>query len=121
VSEHIRPAPLDMVFDAFEDTYLMARMNYQCCQSCGLDAISKENKDEPSGHLGYVFYHAQDEERREERGYLMLSYGALGPNPMTDEAVGKLICDVLARHGRHFEWDGSSETRIQVYTEGVDR
>ncbi|MGC4942570.1 DUF6891 domain-containing protein [Kribbella sp. DT2] len=97
---------------------VVARMNFTCCQNCGVTEIDDERPDDrPSS--GYVFFHQQDAERlAEEPAQLYLAYGTLDPEQgrvaEQDEAVGRRVQEALLAQGLPVEWDGSSTARISV-------
>lgn len=97
---------------------VVARMNFTCCQTCGVAEIDDER---PPGRpaAGYVFFHQQDTARLlDDPAVLYLAYGALDPEPgrvaEQDEAVGRLIVTTLRAHGLPVDWNGSSQQRIEV-------
>ncbi|MEV6282435.1 hypothetical protein [Kribbella sp. NPDC051770] len=97
---------------------VVARMNFTCCQTCGVTEIDDERPtDRPSS--GYVFFHQQDAERlADDPAHLFLAYGTLDPEKgrvaEQDQAVGEQIRATLLAHHLPVEWDGSSTQRIAV-------
>jgi hypothetical protein len=111
----------DRVAAAFADldaNGVVARMNFTCCQNCGVAEIDDERPaDRPS--TGYVFFHQQDAERlADEPAQLYLAYGTLDPEQgrvaEQDQAVGEQIRAALLAQDLPVEWDGSSAQRISV-------
>ncbi|GAB2571059.1 hypothetical protein GCM10027269_28180 [Kribbella endophytica] len=97
---------------------VVARMNFTCCQNCGVTEIDDERPtDRPSS--GYVFFHQQDAERlAEEPAQLYLAFGTLEPEQgrvaEQDQAVGEQIRAALLAQELPVEWDGSAAQRISV-------
>lgn len=111
----------DRVAAAFADldaNGVVARMNFTCCQTCGVTEIDDERPtDRPS--TGYVFFHQQDAERlADDPAHLFLAYGTLDPEQgrvaEQDEAVGEQIRAALLAQDLPVEWNGSSTQRIAV-------
>jgi hypothetical protein len=97
---------------------VVARMNFTCCQTCGVTEIADERPDDrPS--TGYVFFHQQDAERlADDPAHLYLAYGTLDPEQgrveQQDQAVGRQIHAALLAQDLPVEWNGSSGQRIAV-------
>ena len=97
---------------------VIARMNFTCCQTCGVAEIDDERPaDRPTS--GYVFFHQQDSERLvDDQALLYLAYGTLDPVPgqvaEQDAEVGRQIETALRTQGVPVEWNGSSQQRISV-------
>jgi hypothetical protein len=121
----INKANLDAAFKCLRGTGLLARQSFMCCSSCAgyqmaLDA--KKLDDAGKAPTGCVFYHKQDAENLREGQDFYLAFGQI--THYGDEgkqthygdtaAVGKLVVDVLSRHGVKTEWDGNPNTRIKV-------
>ncbi|ADB30517.1 hypothetical protein Kfla_1416 [Kribbella flavida DSM 17836] len=109
---------VEAAFDELDENGIVARMNFTCCQTCGVAEIDDERPaDRPS--TGYVFFHQQDSERlTDDPAYLFLAFGTLDPEPgrvaEQDEAVGRRIQQTLTDQGLPVEWNGSSTQRISV-------
>ncbi|ONI78475.1 hypothetical protein BWI15_00965 [Kribbella sp. ALI-6-A] len=109
---------VEAAFDALDASGVVARMNFTCCQTCGVAEIDDERPDDrPS--TGYVFFHQQDAERlADDPAYLYLAYGTFDPEQgrvaEQDEAVGRRVQEALAGQGLPVEWGGSSAQRICV-------
>ena len=97
---------------------VVARMNFTCCQTCGVAEIDDERPaDRPSS--GYVFFHQQDSERLADAGaQLFLAYGTLDPIrgqvAEQDAEIGRRIESALRAQHLPVEWSGSSQQRISV-------
>lgn len=104
---------LDRAFAELEESGIVARQNFTCCQNCGHHEIGEEieaaAKNGRKSH-GYTFYHMQDTESAVEGSGVFLAYGGESDSI----AVGKEVVATLERHGLKVVWDGSLETRIYV-------
>ncbi|MEU4393299.1 hypothetical protein [Kribbella sp. NPDC023855] len=115
------PTDADKVAAAFaelDDAGVVARMNFTCCQTCGVAEIDDERPaDRPS--FGYVFFHQQDSERLADPGArLYLAYGTFDPVPgqgaEQDTAVGRRVESALRARHLPVDWDGSPGQRISL-------
>ena len=107
---------LDAAFAELERTGILARQNYEDCQTCGSAAIAGEmDARHRAGKTvrGYVYYHQQDTEAAVE-GDLYLAYGAHGGNDQAVAAVAREVVRTLARHGLKVRWDNDVSKRIVV-------
>lgn len=104
----------------------LARMNFSCCQGCAgyelttyaVELISTGKRTKESIR-GCVFFHAQDNDGRRERGEFYLAHGPMnsreyGTIGIDSVEIGKEVCEVLAEFGVKTEWDGDPNTRIWV-------
>lgn len=109
---------VDAAFAELDDAGVVARMNFTCCQTCGVAEIDDERPtDRPS--FGYVFFHQQDAERlADPAARLYLAFGAFDPVPgqvaEQDTAVGRRIESALRARDLPVDWDGSSGQRISL-------
>lgn len=115
------PTDADKVAAAFADldaAGVVARMNFTCCQTCGVAEIDDERPtDRPS--TGYVFFHQQDAERLADTpAHLFLAYGTLDPIPGQladqDTEIGRQIADAFQAQNLPVTWNGSSTQRISI-------
>lgn len=108
---------LTAAFRELDESGIVARECFKCCQSCGLRDIGGEVKGSPAAR-GYVFYHQQDAEAC-AGGVggkdLYLAYGHFGRPPTAE--IGTEVTDVLRRHGLTVQWNGSTSQRIEVRLE----
>ena len=95
--------------EELKDFKILTEMNFEDCQSCGVEAIQNKTKD--TDFVGYVFYHMQDEENLFNNGTLHLSYGGLN---VPDVMVGEKIVKFLNNAGLITEWNGLAEFRILI-------
>jgi hypothetical protein len=104
---------LDKAFAELEESGIVARQNFTCCQTCGnaeIDDELKAAKVKGRKPHGYTFYHMQDTEGAVNGSGLYLAYaGRTG-----GDAEAREIIAALERHGLKPEWDGSVESRIFV-------
>lgn len=106
---------LTAAFRELDETGIVARENFTCCQGCGTSEIGAEATD----CSGYAFYHQQDAEAAARSGGLHLAYGILHdgsalPDPADTAAIGARIVAALRRHDLPVEWNGEADKRIFV-------
>lgn len=107
---------LNEAFKSLRHRGIIARQNYKCCMSCGFSALEDEvKKRATSGKKinGVVFYHKQDNERRLDGHDIMLRYDAT-TDELSQEAIGKIICEEITKAGLVFQWDGKGSSCIRV-------
>lgn len=83
---------------------IVAKQNWQCCQSCGWAAI-----DEKAPNV--VFYHRQDSESFKDgrlRGKMHIAHR------FAKESIGLLVCAILNQNGFYTIWDGTDTSRIAI-------
>ena len=104
---------LEKAFAKMEERGIIARQNWFCCQTCGVDAMRGLLKAAPS-KVGYCFYHAQDaEDLKRSDGMMHLAFGGVC-------ATGQTICICLEQAGIEYEWGGDSGSRIGIKVESLD-
>ena len=113
------PTDCDKLDDAFAELDrdgIIARHDWQCCQTCGRDTIRSEMEaaQDFKWVAGYVFYHRQDTESAVRSNYLYLAFGSFDHTEEESEAVGNIIVNVLIQHGLQTEWDGNAWSRICI-------
>lgn len=106
---------LSRAFAALDESGIVARENFTCCQQCA----GEEIPDEVTPGVvpdGYVFFHSQDTENAVAGGDLLLGYGTFTYHPSTESmvAVGERVVAALRGEGLNIVWDGSPDTRIAV-------
>ena len=89
---HIRKA-----FDELETHGYTARMNFECCQSCGWNALGEEEAKKA------VFYHNQDNEHIPKFKAVYLSWSG----------DGQFITSILSKYVT-VDWDGAFNKRILI-------
>lgn len=102
------------VFERLDVTGVTARMNFACCQRCGIQEIRAEAAE---GDRGFVFYHQQDADRLVD-GSVHLAFGAYSRVDEEGIAVGREIVTAVESAGFTAEWDGTIAARILVT--GID-
>lgn len=110
---------LDRAFSELEDSGIVARQNFTCCQTCGhaeiWEEIESARQDEREVKpTGYVFYHMQDTERAVDDGMLYLAYGAADNTDDMAIRTAQKISEILRKHGLSVSWNGSLDKRIEV-------
>jgi hypothetical protein len=97
---------------------IVARENFTCCQTCGMDEIGAElqTEEEESGVpvRGFTFFHIQDTERAVEDGGLYLSFGGADDTEAGALHTAAAVVEELSSHGLEAAWDGTSAKRIRV-------
>ncbi|KAJ0423522.1 hypothetical protein BJY00DRAFT_310178 [Aspergillus carlsbadensis] len=108
ISERIAKA-----FSSLERNHgILARMNFTCCTTCGIDEVSEDRDDDT---CGYVFFHEQDMEGvAMNGGELSLVFGSFTRSERKNCAVGEVIVRSLRRAGVRVEWEGDAGKRIRV-------
>lgn len=108
---------LDAAFAALEESGVLARQDYSCCQNCGhgelWDEMQAALEERPEVH-GYTFYHGQDTDSAVEGEGVCLAYGAAEPGERAEVAVGHEVVAALEAQGLETEWDGTRSKRIWV-------
>lgn len=96
---------IDEAFDKLNELGILARKDWTCCQTCGHYEIKDELKE--CGLTNYVFYHDQDTDYLNERGFTYIAYGL-------DKKAKKVVMKVFKHYGLNPEWNGSEKTRIKI-------
>lgn len=89
---HIRKA-----FDELETHGYTTRMNFECCQSCGWNALGEEEAKKA------VFYHNQDNEQLRESQSVYLAWSG----------DGDFITSILSKYFT-VTWSGHGAQRIHI-------
>ncbi|KAI9147565.1 hypothetical protein HJFPF1_12591 [Paramyrothecium foliicola] len=99
-------------FDSLERNHkILARLNFTCCQTCGIEELQEESEDDSHG---YVFFHHQDTENVVSTGNLHLCFGSFTKSERKNQQVGNTIVKSLRRAGLGVEWAGDTDRRIVV-------
>ena len=106
---------LAKAFKSLEKNGVIARMDWQCCQTCGWNAIANEVERVGYEVKGAVFFHSQDADDLLERGRVYLSYGSINGDEEEDRKVGEIVCSALKESGLNFKWSGNPSERILVF------
>lgn len=126
---------INTLFSKLRSNLLVAKQNFQCCQTCAIYEIEQERQKtltENTKHakrIGYVFYHAQDAEFafgepvKSDHGYLLsttmkddlyLSFGSWDGDYDKNIEIGNIICKTIKDCGLVYSWNGSPDKRIIV-------
>jgi len=108
---------LDECFDKLERDGIVARQNFTCCQSCGLEDIRDEMAEmeaEGTKVRGFVFYHDQDAKDAAEGRGLHLTYGSTSDDEAEDLKIGRRVVEELQSWKFKSTWDGKISSRIHV-------
>lgn len=110
---------LDLVFDALTKAGLIALQNAGTTQDDGFSDCSEEFQSrggKRSGLHGFCFYTRQDRDRAKRTSYLSLAFwGAPEGQPKEMQRIGDLVVETFEAHGFEVNWNGSGETRPEVY------
>ncbi|OLT27000.1 hypothetical protein BJF83_19660 [Nocardiopsis sp. CNR-923] len=111
---------LTRAFRALDESGILAREDFTCCDTCAWDAIRSEmsahDPDEGSAIRGYVFYHSQDTARATEDGGLWLGFDAV--HEVRRAAVGDEIAETLRAHGLTVAWNGDPDNKLELALDG---
>jgi hypothetical protein len=111
------PTDVEKLEDAFsrleDEDYIICRMNFTCCQTCGTAEIGGEADE---SHIGYCFFHRQDTEAAAEGAGLSLRYGAFKKDKADESAVniGRKIVARLREVGLNVDWDEDPKKTIEL-------
>jgi len=91
---------------------ITARMNFMCCQSCGVNCISEHKK---KNDYGYVFYHNQDNEGLKETNTTYVSWGVFEEDDKNKlKELSRTIIKVAEQNYIKVNWNGESSRRIEL-------
>lgn len=104
----------------------IALQNFSCCQTCGNAEIAQraEKMEESKRQQlkGRVFFHYQDNQDRRNGHNFYLSFGTIHSDeygylgfPATE--CGRIVSEILVKHGVPHKWDGNKQTRILIIQE----
>lgn len=132
----------DAACQEMTDQGVLVRHNFTCCRTCADDEIGEERSAEDP-QWGYVFFTQKDAfGLANESASVWLGYGSFGASPQipaaeldrareldrerggdaalrvlyerTFDHLAEVITTSLAHHGLRYDWDGNTETRIEV-------
>jgi hypothetical protein len=110
----------DRLLRAFRDLDLagiVARVDFACCQNCGVTEIGGEVPEgERRAYRGYVFCHRQDMAGVVRGGGLDLAYGIFTDAvlPVDQTGIGMEVAAMVRRHGLEVNWNEDPGSRIAV-------
>ncbi|MEE2037834.1 hypothetical protein Q8791_11450 [Nocardiopsis sp. CT-R113] len=108
---------LTRAFRALDESGIIAREDFTCCDTCGRAALDAElgvRNSEPGGAAtrGYAFYHHGESLAAADGGSLYVGFES--SHPVRLAAVGEEVAEVLRAHGLTVEWDGDSGRKLRV-------
>ena len=106
---------LDQAFSELNSRGIIALHNTGLTMSDGIDDVSEVLQDRGrTGIKGYCFYHGQAMERAVAGGGLMVAFGDLDADKLKKTEIGHLVKKVLEESGLAVEWNGNSETKLNL-------
>lgn len=116
---------LDEAFAELDRAGIVARQNYQCCITCGREAIWEQIRAaevtsiarDGAPTIGYVFFHQRDTEDAVRNNHLPLSIGATKAETLDAEEtklIASLVVETLKRYGFEVNWNGEASSRIHI-------
>ena len=110
-----QPTPkINKAFEKLMDFNILAKKDWACCQTCGhaemdkyLNTFNKNYRTRSLELKNYVFFHDQDRDHLEDRGYVYLAYDL-------DEEARTTVLQVFLDHGLNPEWNGNTNRRIKI-------
>lgn len=106
---------LDQIFHDLHEQGICALANAGYTMSDGYSDVAEAVAQAPEGHYNaYCFYHGQDVERAIEGDGVMLAFGDLADDRERSVAAGQAIAAALRQAGFQVEWDGTTQTRINL-------
>lgn len=116
---------LDEAFAELDRAGIVARQNYQCCITCGREAIWEQIRAaevtsivrDSAPTIGYVFFHQRDTEEAVRNNQLHLTFGSTKAETFAGEEtkhIAKLVIQTLGRYGFDVRWNGELNSRIHI-------
>ncbi|ASU56810.1 DUF6891 domain-containing protein [Nocardiopsis dassonvillei] len=108
---------LTRAFRALDESGVIAREEFTCCERCARTALEGElaaRNSRPADipARGYAFYHDQDAAHAVAGSSLTIGFGA--SHPIRRAAVGEEVAEALRAHGLTVEWDGDPDRKLHV-------
>ncbi|OOC52527.1 MULTISPECIES: DUF6891 domain-containing protein [Nocardiopsis] len=108
---------LTRAFRALDESGVIAREEFGCCDGCAKAALNGElatRNSVPSGQAvrGYAFYHRQDRKNAVAGGPLVVRFEA--SHPLRRAAVGEETAETLRAHGLTVDWDGDPDRGLLI-------
>ena len=105
---------LDLAFAELNDLGILARQNFSCCTSCGVDEIDRELRFKKHGSkIGYVFF-TRNDACSAVHGLLCLAFGSRDATPASMRRVAKAVLACLLRHKLKARWSGDIDEKILI-------
>lgn len=103
---------LTRAFSSLERNHnILARMNFTCCQTCG---VAEPSGDRDDHTRGYGFIHEQDTEHVVDGGDLCLTFGSFTKPDRKTRDVGGIIVRSLRRARLRVKWEMDPGKRTKV-------
>lgn len=112
---------LDLAFADLNDEGVLARQNFSCCTTCGVDEIDRELRFKKHvSKSGYVFF-TRDDVRHAVHGLLFLAFGSRDATPASMRRIAKAALDHLRRHKLKARWSGHTDEKILIRVKWQNR
>ena len=106
---------LDAAFETLNVHGIIALQNAGYTLSDGISDVAEVlHTRGREGVQGYCFYHGQDLERAMAGEGIMLAFGSLDDDQTHKLAVGQRVREILESCGFTVQWNGDSETRLNL-------
>ncbi|RKZ45143.1 MAG: hypothetical protein DRR16_29385 [Candidatus Parabeggiatoa sp. nov. 3] len=106
---------LDRAFESLNSNGIIALHNAGYTLSDGITGVSEVLDKIGSDCIsGYCFYHGQDVKSAVAGGGLMIAFGDLGDDKPKKAEIGATVRKMLEKHGFNVEWNGDTETRLNI-------
>lgn len=108
---------LEKAFAELRGKRIIVAENAGYTPSEGIETITEiwqEAGEENSNIIGYCFFHGQDLEDAVADKGLMFSFGDILGADEKGLQVGRVVVEVLRKHGFEVEWNGTIEERINI-------
>ena len=103
---------LSEAFKALNEQNILAKENFTCCTTCAsyeCGEITKEN-----GHIGFVYWHNQNDPDIERNGEVLLGFSALKDGDDLDLEIGSKVVAAIKEAGLDTNWNGDTSKKICV-------
>lgn len=108
---------LRKAFSNLRKKNILAKMNFSCCQSCGISEITTLLKEKPHSYIGYVFFDLQDAEDLRDTGKCYLSFGSLEDDEISNTKIALLAMQELKKVGIMTDCSVGSRIGININEE----
>ena len=112
---------LDLAFAELNDDGILARKNFSCCTTCGVDEIDRElRSSKHASKTGYVFF-TRNDVRHAVHGLLFLAFGSRDATPASMRRIAKKALAHLRRHKLKARWSGDIDEKILIRVQWQSR